>query len=207
MGLMAEKCAEAINANSLLAKVGAYFHDIGKLQRPEYFVENQMDYDNKHDMLAPRKSAESIKIHVADGIKLAKEYNLPNRIIDFIPMHHGTSVIKHFYAKAIDEAHGATIDEKDFRYPGPRPNSKETAIVMICDSAEAISRLSGKTREEIELIISSTIQSKFLDGQFDECNITLKELHTIKETCVKYIYGTQHHRVEYKDIPDSQNRS
>lgn len=207
MGLMAEKCAEAINANSLLAKVGAYFHDIGKLQRPEYFVENQMDYDNKHDMLAPRKSAESIKIHVADGIKLAKEYNLPNRIIDFIPMHHGTSVIKHFYAKAIDEAHGATIDENDFRYPGPKPNSKETAIVMICDSAEAISRLSGKTREEIELIISSTIQSKFLDGQFDECNITLKELHTIKETCVKYIYGTQHHRVEYKDIPDSQNRS
>jgi len=201
MSIMAEKCADSIEANKLLAKVGAYFHDIGKLARPEYFAENQIDIDNKHDMISPRKSTEAIKTHVVEGIRLAKEYKLPQRIADFIPMHHGTSLIKHFYAKAVEELGEENVDERDFRYPGPKPNSKETAIVMICDSAEAISRLSGKSKEQIEKIIDSTIQSRFLDGQFDESNITLKDLQVIKDTCVKHLYGASHQRVEYKEIP------
>ena len=204
LSIMAEKCATEINANSLLCKVGAYFHDIGKMVRPEYFAENQMDMVNKHDMLSPKKSAEAIKTHVTQGIRLAKEYKLPQRIIDFIPMHHGTTLIKHFYAKALEEAgENGVVDEKDFRYPGPKPNSKETAIVMICDSAEAISRLSGKTKEEMEKIIESTIQSRFLDGQFDECDITLKDLEIVKATCVKHLQGTSHQRVAYKEIPEN----
>jgi putative nucleotidyltransferase with HDIG domain len=199
---MAEKCATAIGANSLLSKVGAYFHDIGKMVRPEYFAENQIDMMNKHDMLSPKKSAEAIKTHVTEGIRLAQEYNIPQRIIDFIPMHHGTTLIKHFYAKALEEAEEEeTVNEADFRYPGPKPNSKETAIVMICDSAEAISRLTGRTKEEMEKIIDSTIQSRFLDGQFDECNITLKDLQIIKDTCVKHLQGSGHQRVAYKEIP------
>ncbi len=205
LSVMAEKCAIAINANSLLCKVGSYFHDIGKMVRPEYFAENQMDMINKHDMLSPKKSAEAIKTHVTEGIKLAKEYHLPQRIIDFIPMHHGTTLIKHFYAKALELAgEDETVNEEDFRYPGPKPNSRETAIVMICDSAEAISRLSGKSKEEMEKIIDSTIQSRFLDGQFNECNITLKDLQIIKETCVKHLQGSSHQRVAYKDIPENK---
>jgi membrane-associated HD superfamily phosphohydrolase len=160
---------------------------------------------NKHDMLSPKKSAEAIKTHVTEGIKLAKEYHLPQRIIDFIPMHHGTTLIKHFYAKALELAgEDETVNEEDFRYPGPKPNSRETAIVMICDSAEAISRLSGKSKEEMEKIIDSTIQSRFLDGQFNECNITLKDLQIIKETCVKHLQGSSHQRVAYKDIPENK---
>lgn len=205
MAIMAEKCARAINANPLLAKVGTYFHDIGKILRPEYFAENQIEIDNKHDSLSPKKSAEAIKMHVTDGIKLAKEFKLPQRLIDFIPMHHGTTIIKHFYAKALELAGNSEINEMDFRYPGPKPNNKETAIVMICDTAEAISRLSGKSKEEIEKIIESTIQSRFLDGQFDESNITLNDLKTIKDTCVKHLYGATHQRVEYKEIPKSNN--
>ncbi len=202
LSLMAEKCATAISANGLLCKVGAYFHDIGKMVRPEYFAENQIDMPNKHDSLSPKKSAEAIKTHITEGIRLANEYHIPQRITDFIPMHHGTTLIKHFYAKALEEAgENSDINEDDFRYPGPKPSSKETAIVMICDSAEAISRLTGKTTDEIEQIIDSTIQSRFLDGQFDECNITLKDLQVVKETCVKHLQGSSHQRVAYKEIP------
>lgn len=204
MAIMAEKCARAINANPLLAKVGAYFHDIGKILRPEYFAENQIDIENKHESLSPKKSAEAIKMHVTDGIKLAKEFKLPERIVDFIPMHHGTTLIKHFYAKAIEMAGDENVNEADFRYPGPKPRNKETAIVMICDSSEAISRLSGKSKEEIEKIIENTIQSRFLDGQFDESNVTLNDLKTIKDTCVRHLYGATHQRVEYKEIPKSE---
>jgi membrane-associated HD superfamily phosphohydrolase len=137
---------------------------------------------------------------VIDGIRVGKEYKLPQRIIDFIPMHHGTSLIKHFYAKALEESDGQPVDENDFRYPGPKPNSKETAIVMICDSAEALSRLATDV-EALDNAIEKSIQAKLNDGQFDESKLTIGDLKIIKETCVKNLLGLQHSRIEYKEIP------
>lgn len=201
VAVVAERCAIDIGANNLLTKVGAYYHDIGKIKKPEYFIENQIDGDNKHNSLTAKKSAESIKQHISDGIKLARDYNLPQRIIDFIPMHHGTSLIRHFYAEAISENPEADIKESDFRYPGPKPNSKETAIVMICDTAEAVSRLASNDREKFERALEKIIQEKLLDGQFDESNLTFKELQTIKETCLRSLSGMSHQRIEYKEIP------
>jgi putative nucleotidyltransferase with HDIG domain len=200
ISVIAEKCAAAINANPLLAKVGAYYHDIGKIVKPEYYIENQLNIDNKHEFMHPKKSADTIKNHVIDGIRVGKEYKLPQRIIDFIPMHHGTSLIKHFYAKALEEADGQPVDENDFRYPGPKPNSKETAIVMICDSAEALSRLATDL-QALDNAIDKSIQAKLNDGQFDESNLTIGDLKIIKETCVKNLLGLQHSRIEYKEIP------
>lgn len=204
MALLAESCAEAIGANRLLTRVGAYFHDIGKLYKPEYFVENQIDFENKHEFISAKRSAELIREHVTKGIELAKEYNLPSRIIDFIPMHHGTSLIKHFYAKALEDSQGELIDETEFRYPGPKPNSKETTIVMICDSAEAMSRLHFKSKEELSASIEKMIMDKLVDGQFDESDISVKDLKTIQEVCVRLLYGIIHTRVEYKEIPDDK---
>jgi len=205
MAMLAEKCSHAIGANHLLAKVGAYYHDIGKMIKPEYFVENQLEFGNKHDLISPKRSADAIKTHVVEGIKLAREYELPQRIIDFIPMHHGTFLIKHFYAKALDDADGAPVNESDYRYPGPKPNTKETAIVMICDSAEAISRLPLKNKEDLERAIENTIQTRFIDGQFDECSLTLHDLHVIKMTCLRNLIGISHARIEYKEIPEEQH--
>ena len=208
LAFLAERCASAINANPLLTRVGAYFHDIGKIIKPEYFAENQMDIQSKHDLLSPKKSAEAIRNHVHEGIRLAKEYNLPQRIIDFIPMHHGTTLIKHFYAKALEEAGDKLIKEEDFRYPGPKPSTKEAAIVMICDSVEAVSRVIGlKDFEELEKAIDKIIKEKFLDGQFDECNISLKELRVIEDTCAKNLIGSSHQRIQYKELPDNNLNS
>lgn len=201
IAVLAEKCATAIKANPLLAKVGAYYHDIGKIVKPEYYIENQLNIDNKHEFLQPKKSADAIKNHVLEGIRVAKEYKLPQRIIDFIPMHHGTSLIKHFYAKALEEApEGHPVNPDDYRYPGPKPNSKETAIVMICDSAEALSRLANDI-ESLEIAVEKSIQAKLNDGQFDECSLTIGDLKIIKDTCIKNLLGLQHSRIEYKEIP------
>ncbi len=202
VALLAERCASAIGANPLLTKVGAYFHDIGKIAKAEYFAENQMNIENKHDKISPKKSAEAIKEHVIEGTKLAKGYNLPQRIIDFIPMHHGTTLIKHFYAKALEEAENTDdVNEEDFRYPGPKPNSRETAVLMICDSAEALSRISKISSDELEKAIDAIIKDRFLDGQFDESDISLSDLKKIKETCLKHLIGKGHSRVKYKEIP------
>ncbi|MGQ9818727.1 MAG: HD family phosphohydrolase [Candidatus Kapaibacteriales bacterium] len=201
LAMLAESCASAIGANTLLTRVGAYFHDIGKLYNPEYFIENQIDGENKHEFISPRRSAEAIREHVLKGIEIAKEFNLPQRIADFIPMHHGTSLIKHFYALALEEAKEKTVDESIFRYPGPKPNNKETVIVMICDSAEAMSRLSNRTREELANMVHKVIQDKMLDGQFDESNITMNDLKIIEEVVVRILFGSTHARVEYKEIP------
>ncbi|TAL69839.1 MAG: HDIG domain-containing protein [Bacteroidetes bacterium] len=207
MAQLAERCAIAIYANPLLTKVGAYFHDIGKISKPEYFSENQIDIDNKHEMLTPRKSADAIKNHVVDGIKLAHDSKIPQRIIDFIPMHHGTSLVKHFYAKAIEMAYGEPVNDEDFRYPGPKPNSKETAIVMICDSIEALSRVPFKEKEDLEKAVDRSIKDKLLDGQLDESNLTMTDINTIKETCIKFIQSISHPRVEYKEIPEEKSET
>jgi putative nucleotidyltransferase with HDIG domain len=201
MANIAESCARAIGANPLLTKVGAYFHDVGKLATPEYFGENQMNSKDRHDRLTPRDSAEAIKQHVVGGIRLAEKYKIPRRITDFIPMHHGTSLIAHFYAKAVEEAGDEYIKKEDFRYPGPKPNTKETAIVMICDSAEAMSRIPTDDPFQFSQMIDKAIRDKLMDGQFDECNLTFAELQVVKETCLKALKGVSHPRVKYKEIP------
>lgn len=204
VAMLAEKCAVAIGANALLAKVGAYFHDIGKLAKPEYFVENQLDMENKHNLLTAKKSASTIRSHVSEGMRLAAEYKLPQRIIDFIPMHHGTTLIKHFYAKALEEADDKnTVKQEDFRYPGPKPRSKEAAILMICDPAEALSRL-PKDRNKLEKAIYDVVFDRLTDGQFDESNLTMKELKIIEDVCVRNLMGMSHPRVEYKEIPKKE---
>ncbi len=201
VAIIAEKSARAIGANPLLTRVGTYFHDIGKINKPEYFVENQIDSDSKHDLISPKKSATAIREHVLDGIELARQYKLPQRLIDFIPMHHGTTLIKHFYAKALEEQNKDEINQEDYRYPGPKPNSKETAILMICDTAEAISKISGIDRESFEDMLKKIVYDRILDGQFDECNITMNEISIIIETCTKNLMGVTHQRKPYKEIP------
>jgi putative nucleotidyltransferase with HDIG domain len=206
---LAESAAHAIHANSLLAKVGSLYHDIGKIPKAEYYVENQINIDNKHNHLPPKKSASIIKEHVHDGIELAKEYKLPQRIIDFIPMHHGTMLVKHFYAKAIElsqNGEGPTIvKEEDYRYTGPKPNTKETGILMLADAAEAVVRLNNaETKEDIEVILQTIINDRMLDGQLDECPLTIAEIHEIKESFIKNLLGMRHHRISYKEIPDKK---
>ena len=201
---LAESAARAIGANPILAKVGTYFHDIGKMAKSEYFVENQINIGNKHDRLSPLKSAHIIKNHVEDGREIAKEYRLPKRIADFIPMHHGTMLIKYFYAKALEKAQkeGKTIDPDDFRYDGPKPNTKETAIVMLADSTEALSRVLGtNTREELDKAVDAIIKERLLDGQLDESELTMRELMMVKESFVKNLVGLSHQRIKYDKIP------
>lgn len=200
---LVETAAFAIEANPLLARVGAYFHDIGKIPKAEYFIENQIDMENKHDHLSPTKSASIIRNHIEDGIELAKEYKLPQRIIDFIPMHHGTSLIKHFYAKAQDLIHeNEKLDETAFRYPGPKPNTKETAILMLADSVEAISR-TVDDREDLDIAIDKIFKDKIQDGQLDECELTMRELQEIRQSFVKNLVGVQHQRIQYKEIREN----
>lgn len=201
---LAESAARAIEANPILTKVGAYFHDIGKMSKSEYFVENQINIGNKHDRLTPTKSAIIIKNHVEDGIELGREYKLPKRILDFIPMHHGTMIMRYFYVKALEEAkiNGTEINADDYRYPGPKPNTKEATIVMLADSIEALSRsLSTSNREEIEEAIDQIVKERLLDGQLDESTITMSDLTKIKESFAKNLIGMSHHRIKYKEIP------
>lgn len=200
---LSEAAAQAIGANVLLVRVGAYFHDVGKIEKSEYFAENQIDIENKHDKLPPRKSAAIIRQHVQNGIELAASYRLPSRISQFVPMHHGTILIKHFYAVAIENAKtdGTTVDENDFRYPGPRPDSKETGIVMLADAAEAISRLVDTSqRAQIESAVDTIINDRLTDGQLSNTSLTMKDLALIKEAFVRNILGSTHQRVRYKDV-------
>lgn len=198
---LAERCAKKINGNPLLVKVGAYFHDIGKMVKPEYFTENQIDIENKHDLLPPKKSAQIIKAHVTDGKEMAIQYKLPQRLIDFIVTHHGTTLIKHFYAEALEQSDENEVKEDDFRYPGPKPKTIDEAIVMICDSAEAITRVVSKSEDEIIAILEQHIKERILDGQFDNCGITLEEIQIVKDTIYKTLKGLGHQRVAYKEIP------
>lgn len=203
---LSESAAAAIGANALLARVGALYHDVGKLEKSEYFIENQIDIDNKHDRLTAKKSASIIRQHVQDGIELAKEYKLPERIWKFIPMHHGTILIKHFYAKAVEDADqtGAVVDEQAFRYPGPQPDSKEAGIVMLADAAEALSRLVDTSqREEIERAIDTIVVDRMSDGQLGKTPLTMSDLGIIKESFIKSLLGSSHQRIRYKSSSDT----
>ncbi len=200
VGNLAEAGTEAVGGNSLLARVGAYYHDIGKSKRPYFFVDNQFGAENPHDRLAPTLSALIISSHVRDGIELAREYRVPEPILNFIQQHHGTTLIRYFYQKAVDQDNGDGVEESDFRYDGPRPQSKETAIVMLADASEATVRtLKNPTPQAIEQVVRRLIKERLEDGQLDESNLTLKELDVIARTFTRVLTGVFHQRIEYPD--------
>ncbi len=197
---LAEAAADAIGANALLARVGALYHDVGKMIKPEYFVENQRSGGNPHDHLKPRMSALIIASHVKEGLEIGKNYNLPKRVLDFIPMHHGTSLIEYFYRKAQADHLPDQPDvlESEFRYPGPKPCSRETGILMLADSVEAASRsISEPTHKRLESMIDGIFKSRVNDGQLDDTELTFKDLYQIKETFLEILLGIHHGRVKY----------
>jgi len=198
IGNLAESAAEAIGANALLARVGAYFHDIGKMEKPEYFVENQRHLKSKHEKLPPSMSALILESHVKRGRELALEYDLPDDVIDFIEQHHGTTTMSFFYHKALRQSSGEPVDENEFRYPGPKPQRRETAIVMLADSTEAVSRtLEDPKPGRLQGAIKRVIETKFTQGQLEECDLTLRDLHIIEESFLKILLGVFHSRIEY----------
>ena len=198
VGQLAEDACRVVGANGLLSRIGALYHDIGKTAAPEHFVENQHGR-NPHDRLKPTQSAKIIISHVTYGTKLAKEMGLPQRIVDFIPQHHGTRTLHYFLKKAQAEAkHDEEISENDFRYPGPKPQFKEAAIMMIADSCEAAARsLSEPTPENIRFIVTKIIDAIVADDQLDECDLTLRELTQIRESMIKSLVAIYHSRVDY----------
>jgi putative nucleotidyltransferase with HDIG domain len=200
VGTLAEAAAEAVGANPLLVRVGAYYHDLGKMLKPEYFVENQMFGMNKHEALSPSMSCLIIASHVKDGLELAKEIGLAPKIRDLIPQHHGTRIMTYFYQKAKEslDAKHQEIDEADYRYPGPKPQSKEAAIMMMADSVEAASRtLTNPTPAQIQGMINRLVDAILNDNQFDECDITLRDIRLVKETFFKILTGIYHRRIDY----------
>ncbi|QUH26902.1 HD family phosphohydrolase [Serpentinicella alkaliphila] len=201
VGNLSESATDAVGGNPLLARVGAFYHDIGKTKRPYFFKENQLTSENPHDKINPSLSSLIITGHIRDGVELAKKHKLPVEIIDFIEQHHGNTLVAYFYHKAKNDDSIDCVDEHTFRYHGPKPRTKETAIVMLADSAEAAVRsISSPTKEKIEKLVSKIIQEKLEDGQLDECDLTLKELELIKQTFIKIILGIFHERIEYPDL-------
>lgn len=203
VGNLAEAAAESVGANPLLARIGAYYHDIGKLAKSEYFMENQRDA-GKHLDLAPSMSKMVIMNHVKEGLELAKKYRLKPVITDFISQHHGTSLVYYFYRKALEEIEqDQLIHEEGFRYPGPKPTSKETAIVLLADSVEAASRVVDDPQPaKIEDVVHKIINNKFIDGQFDDCDLTLKDLEKIAKVFIHMLGGIYHGRIKYpQDAP------
>jgi len=199
LGNLAESCAQAIGANGLLCRVATLYHDIGKLNNPQFYTENQQDM-NIHQLLTPIESAKVIISHVSDGEAIAKKYRLPQSFIDIILEHHGTTLVYYFYRKQLALKGGKTeeVDEKLFRYPGPKPRSKESAIVMICDSIEAASRsLDEITEATVTEMIDRLVAEKAEDAQFDECRLTFEELGKVKRTLVKSLLLTHHIRIKY----------
>lgn len=199
VGNLSEAAAESIGANPLLTRVGAYYHDIGKVKRPYYFKENQFGMENPHDKLDPYESANIILSHPIDGIQMAMEKRLPKEIISFIDQHHGTTTVAYFYYKAKEKDENADIN--DFKYKGKKPQSKETAIVMLADSVEAAVRsIKEPTKEKIEDMVSKVIQSKINEEQLNECDITNKDIQIIKDTFLNVLMGIYHDRIEYPNM-------
>lgn len=193
---LAEAACEEVGANGLLARVGCYYHDIGKTVRPEFFVENQMNGYNPHDELPPEASRDIIISHVVDGVKILEKHKMPKEIIDIAQQHHGTTLVKFFYfkAKELDES----IDESKFRYAGPKPQTKENAIICVADSVEAAVRsLKEPNAEKIKKLVHVIAQEKLTDGQFDECDLSIKELRSIEKVFCETLNGTFHTRIEY----------
>jgi putative nucleotidyltransferase with HDIG domain len=198
VGQLAEDACRAIGANALLARIGSLYHDIGKVAAPDYFVENQTG-DNPHERLRPAQSAKIITSHVTYGLRLAKEIGLPQRVADFIPQHHGTRTLHFFLRKAEEHAgNGEKVNEADFRYPGPKPQFKEAAILMLADSGEAAARsLAHPDPESIRSIVVRIFDAVVTDGQLDECNLTIRELTEIREAIVASLVAIYHGRIDY----------
>ncbi|MBM3243916.1 MAG: HDIG domain-containing protein [Candidatus Omnitrophica bacterium] len=200
VGNLSESASKAIGANALLSRVGAYYHDIGKLQKPGYFSENQNGNSNKHDDLSPEMSKLVIMKHVREGVDLAKEYKLNPALIDFIEQHHGKSLVYYFYLRALENPkEDQQVEEEGYRYPGPKPKSKETAIVLLADSVEAAVRsLKEPNPQAIEGLVHKVINNKFIDGQLDECDLKLKDLEKISAVFIKLLCGIYHSRESYR---------
>ncbi|GAA0602189.1 cyclic-di-AMP phosphodiesterase PgpH [Virgibacillus siamensis] len=193
---LSETACEAVGANGLLARVGAYYHDIGKTKRPHYFIENQVSIKNPHDLIDPFQSAEIIINHPYDGADLLKKHKMPEEIIDIAEQHHGTTLLKYFYHKETKE--NKNVSEDMFRYPGPKPQTKEAAIISICDSVEAAVRsLKEPTKEKIDEIVASIVKDRLMDGQLNECDLTLNELDKVHQTICETLKGIFHSRLKY----------
>jgi putative nucleotidyltransferase with HDIG domain len=207
VGNMVEAAAKFIGANSLLAKVAAYYHDIGKIRKPLYFIENQFECENRHEKLAPSMSSLILISHVKDGMELARQHHLGKEIINIISQHHGKSFISFFYTKALDareknQSVKATplppINADDYRYPGPKPQTKEAGLVMLADVVEAACRsLQEPTPARIQGLVNKLINGQFSDGQLDECELTLKDLHQIAKHFNQILATIHHKRIEY----------
>ena len=199
VGNLSDTACSAIGTNGLLARIGAYYHDIGKLNKPEYFIENQDIRKNVHDTLSPTMSKLIIMNHVKEGLELAKKYHLSPVLWDFIQQHHGNSLVYYFYRRALEgKEEDQEITEEGFRYPGPKPTTRETAIVLLADSVEAATRsLKEPTPDRIEEMVHKVINNKFIDGQLDECELTLKDIEKISGVFSKILSGIYHSRVNY----------
>lgn len=203
MGTLAEAAAKDIGANPILARVGAYYHDIGKIAEPEFFVENQLGTANIHEELEPMESTKHIINHVLHGIALARAYKLPEQIIDFIPAHHGRSVVHYFFDK--EKKQNPDADVEDFEYPGPKPRAKETGIVMLADTIEAAARaIEDPTIEKIDSLIDEIIRKRLNEGQLDECELTIRELEQIKKSFLGILTGIHHSRIKYPTAEDEE---
>ncbi|WP_346970367.1 HD family phosphohydrolase [Clostridium disporicum] len=196
---LAEVAAEEVGANPMLVRVGAYYHDIGKIKRPFFFGENQLGGVNPHDKISPALSTTIIISHVKDGLELAKEYDVPTIVTDMIAQHHGTTLVKYFYYTLKNNSENPDlIKEDDFRYPGPKPQTKEAAIIMMADSVEAAVRsIQEPTLDKIEAMVNNIIKDKLNSNQLNECDLTFKDLEVIKACFLKVLKGIYHHRIEY----------
>ncbi|OAS85030.1 hypothetical protein A6K24_05835 [Metabacillus litoralis] len=200
---LSESACEAIGANGLLARVGAYYHDIGKTKRPQYFIENQMNIENPHNKLSAQLSKNVIIAHVTDGVEMLKKHKMPKEFVDIAEQHHGTSLLKYFYHQA--KQSNDSIYEEEFRYPGPKPQTKEIAIISIADSVEAAVRsMSNPTPDKIEKLVRSIISDRLQDHQLDECDLTLKEIDIIAKSFCESLKGIFHSRIEYPELTKKQ---
>jgi putative nucleotidyltransferase with HDIG domain len=198
VGSLVEACAEAVGVNPLLARVGAYYHDIGKLKMPEYFIENQPSGVSKHEKLTPHMSSMILTSHVKEGTDLAEEHKLPETVKDIILQHHGNALITYFYEKAKGQPNGTELSSDDYKYPGPRPQSRAAALIMMADAVEAASRvLNEPTPARIATLVDKIINHIFLEGQLDECELTLKDIYEIKRQFTHILTGILHKRVNY----------
>ena len=203
VGTLAESAAEAIGANALLCRVGAYYHDIGKTRHPAYFIENHADALSRHEKLAPSLSRAIVMSHVKEGIEMARDYGLPEILVDLIPQHHGTRLVHYFFHRAKETADPdlQAVQEEDYRYPGPKPQTREAAILMLADAVEAAARtLTDPGPARIQGAVQKLINGIFVDGQLDECDLTLRDLHIIANSFVRILTGIFHHRVDYPGI-------
>jgi putative nucleotidyltransferase with HDIG domain len=206
VGNLAESAAETIGANPLLARVAAYYHDIGKAKKPLYFIENVTSGENKHDKLTPSMSALILIAHLKDGLEMAREQRLGEDLIAILQQHHGTSLMKFFYERA-KQREDREVDEHDYRYPGPKPQTREAALIMLADAVEAASRtLTDPTPARIQGMVQKIINNIFSDGQLDECELTLKDLHNIAKSFNRVLGGIYHHRIDYPE-PVSKERA